>query len=198
MPPPDDVRGQGTRRTPSALLALAALLLVARVVVGVMDARHPREKADLVAWQPIAEAGSRAAQTGRPVLYEFSAAWCEPCRIMKREVLADPDAAAEISRSFVPVQVVDRQREDGHNPPDVQALEDRYHIDGFPMIVVVAPGIEPQTLNGYPGADETRRWLQGAVMRAHVGGARLQPGSPLGGGAGANGANAPDTLRRLR
>src|SRR2546426_499559 len=80
---------------------------------------------------------SRAS--GRLVLYDFSAAWCGPCRQMAAEVFADETSARKLGAMFVPVHVVDRAREDGRNQPDVQALEDRFRIEAFPTLVVYAP-----------------------------------------------------------
>ena len=119
--PPDDAgagtpRATGsTRARPTLLLAAAALLLIARVTVALYEQRHPPAVRDRVAWQPIEGAEARALTAHRPVLYDFTAEWCEPCRTMQREVFADPQAAAEIERAFIPVRVLDRTREEGRN-----------------------------------------------------------------------------------
>jgi uncharacterized protein YyaL (SSP411 family) len=70
---------------------------------------------------------------------------------MGREVFADRKSAATINAMFVPVRVLDRQREDGRNSPDVVALQQRYQVEAFPTLVVVSPGGRPEKIEGYPG-----------------------------------------------
>ena len=85
-----------------------------------------------------------------------------------------------LSTLFVPVRVLDRAREDGQNPPEVAALQARYGVNGFPMLIVVSAGNQPQVLDGYPGQAKTIAWLQSAAARARVGalpGAMTRPGA---------------------
>jgi len=167
MPPADEARVSGsTRRTPPWLLALAAILLVARVITGILEERHPPQVADLVRWRPVADAVAEARQTKKPLLFDFTADWCPPCRAMQREMFADSDAAAQIEKQFVPVRVLDREREEGRNAPDVAALKERYHISAFPTLVVVSPdGERPEVLAGYRGKTLTLVTLREAWMR---------------------------------
>jgi thiol:disulfide interchange protein len=165
-PAPHRAPGGGSRTLPSWLWILAVLLLVARIGTAVMEERHPSQVKDLIPWRPISDAETLARQTGRPILYEFSAEWCGPCRVLQSEVFADPRHASIIASSFVPVRVVDRQREDGHNPLDVQTLQERYHIQAFPTIVVVDPdGGELTRLEGYPGANGVMQQLTSAATK---------------------------------
>jgi len=167
MPAPDSMAG-GTRRTPWLLLLVAAVLLVLRIVTGLLEQRHPPDVADLIDWRPISGSESMARVTGRPILYDFTADWCPPCRLMKREVFADPEQARKISMLYVPVRVLDRAREDGHNPPEVDELQMRYRIDAFPTLVVVSAGNAPQVFSGYPGKAQTIAWLERAAGKARV------------------------------
>ena len=178
-------RSGPTRRDPAWLLIAAGLLLAARAGLGAYEAAHspvPRGNAlaetDLVRWRPLADGLAEARASGRPILYDFTADWCPPCRMMQRQVFADSQAAAELERRFVPVRVLDRQREEGRNAPWVDSLQARYRVDSFPTLVVTdADGREIQRLRGFMG-----RGLMLAQLRSGRAGSRpgLTPTPPTG------------------
>ena len=147
-----------------ALVAIFAAAVVLRLVTALVD--RPVKGGDgsgLVTWQPLASAATVAASSGRPVLYDFTAAWCPPCHRLDAEAWGDAGIAGEVSRLFVPARVVDRQREDGRNPPAIEQLHQRYHVNVFPTLVVAdAAGREIARMEGYPGRANLQEFLADA------------------------------------
>jgi hypothetical protein len=102
---------------------------------------------------------------------------------MQQEVFSDAAAAAAINRLYVPVRLVDRQREEGRNPPDVAALEARYRIEAFPTLVIVpTDGSSPTVIEGYPGKAALVRQLEETAARLRLAGAGAQKSGPRGAG----------------
>ena len=125
------------------------------------------EGAGLVRWRAPAEAAAESKRLGRPILYDFTAGWCPPCKRMTTEVFGNPADAAMINSRFVPVRVMDRKSEDGKNPPDIEALQRTYHIDAFPTLVVeFGDGRKPLVFRGYASAANTRQDLERAAGTA--------------------------------
>ena len=153
-PPP---RSQ-SRISPLLWGALAAAV-VFRIVTALMS-RGGGDGPGLVAWQPREKAAALAQASRKPILYEFSAEWCGPCKLLERD-FADSAVAAKINAGYVPTHIVDRIREEGRNAADVEELQRRFEITGFPAIVAVAPdGRLLGKQEGYAGRARLMRFLE--------------------------------------
>jgi thiol:disulfide interchange protein len=129
---------------PWVLIALAALAVGARTFA--------RRVSDRMEWVPLAAAAELSQKTGRPLLYDFTADWCSPCKRLERDVFADARQAAWLSRQFVPVRVLDREREDGRNSDEVERLKEQMGVGAFPTLVVARPdGTVVARQEGYGG-----------------------------------------------
>ncbi len=170
--PPTDAMGtpQGsTRRDPNLLWIIAGALLVARIVTGVYEAQNPVRLPDQVSWVEFDRAAQTASNSGRPILYDFSAEWCGPCQKMRDEVFTDEKLAHGIGAMVVPVKVVDQQREQGHNAAWVDSLQRAHKVTAFPTLIVVdAKGQVVDRLEGYPGSQQLVQWLSTASARGRL------------------------------
>jgi len=152
-PPPDS-----QSRLPAVLLWAVIAAAVFRIVTGVRD--RPPLEGGLVHWRPREAAAAAARASGRPILYDFTAAWCGPCHLLDRE-WNDRRVAEKLDAAFVPVRIVDREREDGRNAPDVGALLRRYEVAAFPTLVAAsADGTPLGKLEGYAGRERLMRFLE--------------------------------------
>lgn len=126
----------------------------------------PRETrpAKLSEWTTISAAGEESRRTGKPILLDFNADWCPPCRAMKREVFENGTLGDDVRRAVVPVSVVDRSRENGNNSPEIEELMQNYSIEAFPTLVVFMPGTgRSLQKRGYGDAEATARWIENAA-----------------------------------
>ena len=86
-----------------------------------------------IAWADnYASARQQAADSGKPIILYFTATWCVPCRIMKRQVWADEQVTASVNAEFVPVAI------DVNNPENAAVLK-RYNVSGTPVTIVTDP-----------------------------------------------------------
>ena len=157
MPRADAPPGAG-RDLPSWLIPAAGCLLALRLRVATAQRLHPPRTPDLVAWTVVGEAEARAKASGKPLLYEFSAEWCGPCKIMQREVFANAKSAELINARYIPVRILDTDRS-VPGGPDLNALRLRFGITAYPTLVVVRPGGAFEQSRGYGGAAPTIAWL---------------------------------------
>ena len=70
---------------------------------------------------------AKAKETGRPIMIDFYADWCGPCKMLDAQTYSD-DRVAEASTNLVMVRIdVDRN----------QLLASRYRVESIPTIVVL-------------------------------------------------------------
>jgi thioredoxin 1 len=89
-----------------------------------------------------------------PVLVDFSADWCPPCRMI--EPVVDELAATLAGRLTVGRLDVDRDPE----------ISMRYGVLGMPTLILFAGGRPVDRLVGFSSAGHVRRWVADAMRAA--------------------------------
>lgn len=76
-----------------------------------------------------ATAQKQAAESDKPIIVFFTAKWCSPCRIMKREVWADDQVMAAVNEGFIAVAI-------DVDDPDAAATVARYGVGVTPTTII--------------------------------------------------------------
>jgi len=83
-----------------------------------------------VTWaKDYASAQQKAAQSGKPIILFFTAKWCVPCRIMKRNVWADEQVEAVVKAGFTPVMI-------DLDDPNAAATVSGYRVVATPTTII--------------------------------------------------------------
>ena len=138
-------------------LALSTLALVAIVSVLAADGYagkwwQPKKRGGIKWTYNINEGLAQAKKQGKPVMVDFMAVWCPPCKAMEDSTFSDR-AVVEKASAFIPVRIdIDKQRDVASK---YGALARKYGGIGIPNILFMdADGTKLKHIVGYYGPRE--------------------------------------------
>ncbi|HEV8608684.1 MAG TPA: thioredoxin family protein [Thermoanaerobaculia bacterium] len=160
--------GAGSQsKIPSLLFLVLVAAALFRIVTAAIDRGTRDEGGGLVRWTAGESAAATARASGKPILYDFTAEWCGPCKMLDANGWSDPEVAALVNASYVPARVVDRMREEGKNPAWIDELQRRYGVGAFPTLVIAGPdGKAIAVAQGFAGKPNLVEFLRGPLRKA--------------------------------
>jgi len=115
------------------------------------------DAATKIEWQPSLEAAiTEARRSGKPIVADFFATWCGPCKMMDQQTYPDPRVAAEAER-WVMVQIdVDKHPE----------IAQRYRASALPTIAFLKSDGTPVTgFQGFAPPEDMLNMMQQAYPK---------------------------------
>ena len=104
------------------------------------------------------EAINKATETGRPIIVDAWAEWCEACKKMDVTTFVDPNVVKEISENWIALKF------DLTEPTDENTnIQDRYELPGLPTLTLLPPNgnlKEKFAISGYASAEKLLETLK--------------------------------------
>jgi thiol:disulfide interchange protein DsbD len=139
-------------RVLAAVMLVVGVVMMPAVEIGVTSAGTSSEH---LAWQQYdADSVEAAIAGGGPVIMDFYADWCAPCRELDEKTFAAPDVSS-VLETYGRFKV-DMTRSSEEN----QALATEYRVMGVPTVIVFAGGEEVFRITGFEPPAQFLKRLQ--------------------------------------
>lgn len=119
-----------------------------------------------VEWLDFAPGIERARAEGKPMLVDFYAVWCGPCKDMERRTFRDERVVELLNEKVVAVRVDAEEETERHGLKGYD-LAERYDVMSYPTIALLdGNGKVIARASGFFGPDRFVRWLDEALSRS--------------------------------
>lgn len=95
------------------------------------DSKEDSKSEGGIVWRStLQEAIKDATNAGKPILADFWATWCGPCKMLDKNTFPDPELIAYVNKNFIPVKIdVDKN----------VSQSKEYKIEAMPSTVIMGP-----------------------------------------------------------